>query len=164
MGPHSSHSQPQTHAQRARSAILTVLVVAGLAVAAYLSPVGAGGSINTQSGPSFALSAHLSGNLILGGAPLIIPIKITNLHSAPLRVSEVTVTAGSSSPACSVATNLRVTQANISFTKPLLVPGNGSVTLPARGVAAPTVQFLNLPTNQNGCQGVTFSFRYSALA
>jgi hypothetical protein len=38
------------------------------------------------------------------------------------------------------------------------------MTLPAQGVSAPTLQLLELPSNQDACKGVTFRLRYAGNA
>jgi len=147
---------------RAAITTITVLIVVTLGVAALGAPVPPG--ISSAAGPDFTLSGSPAGSLNLGGPALPISIKVTNLHGGSLRITELTTTVQSDKSSCSVARNLRLVQANISLAKPLSVPGHGSVSLPAQGIAAPTVRFLNLPTNQNGCAGATFSLSYTAVA
>jgi hypothetical protein len=58
-----------------------------------------------------------------------------------------------------------VTQSNAAVPGlEILVPANGSVTLPAQGATAPVVEMLDLPTNQDACKGAVFSLSYSGTA
>ncbi len=77
--------------------------------------------------------------------------------------AHVTV-ASSSSAVCSPATNVAVTQSDVSATKPVRIAAGASVTLPSQGVAAPTIRMLNLSTNQDACKNATFSLSYNGSA
>jgi hypothetical protein len=46
----------------------------------------------------------------------------------------------------------------------LAVPANGSASLPAAGVAAPTIALRDLPFNQDACQGARFPLAFSGRA
>ena len=94
-----------------------------------------------------------------------IPVTITNPQSFPITVTNlvVTVAAGSSHPGCDGATNLAVTQSNMSGgTVSVVVPGGGSVVLPAQGATAPILTMLDLASSQDTCKGATFTLDYTA--
>jgi hypothetical protein len=113
---------------------------------------GHGFSISTVGG---------GGELYPGGPPETIPLTLYNPNDEALEVTSLTVAVSKSPAGCDAATNLRLTQSNVSAEQPLIVPANGSATLPAQGVSAPTVQLLELPSNQDACKGVSFTLRYS---
>jgi len=104
--------------------------------------------------------------LLYPGAPAkAIALKLTNPNSVAIFVTHAQVTVVSSSSAgCSPATNVAVTQSDVSATNPVQVPAGASVTLPAQGVSAPTIRMLNLTTNQDACKNSTFSLSYNGSA
>jgi hypothetical protein len=124
------------------------------------------GSGTTQApGPSgpFFISGGLPSLLYPGGGAFL-PLKISNPFSFDLRVTslQVTVFAGSSMTGCDGPTNLQVTQSNTAGgAVSVLVPANGSLTLPAQGATAPFVEMLDLPTDQDACKNAVFDFSYS---
>jgi len=96
-----------------------------------------------------------------GDAAESIPLMLSNPNSEPLYVTELDVTVSRSPASCEAAENLAIQQSSASSATPVVVPADGSVTLPAQGVTAPTVQMLELPVDQDGCKGATFTFHYS---
>jgi hypothetical protein len=128
--------------------------------------VGAGGESSAPivRARSFEISGSPEGTLFPGGPALTIPLKIFNPNPAPIIVVALQVSVASSPPGCSAEENLKILQSNISATLPLRVASGEAVTLPAQGVSAPTIQFLNLPVNQDACQNATFPLIYSGSA
>jgi hypothetical protein len=113
-------------------------------------------------GGSFSITGDLAVSLAPGvGGPLT--LTVANPYDVELRVTHigVAVSPGSSRPGCDGPANLQVTQSNVSPGGPLVVPAQGSVTLPAQGITRPTVTMRNLPVNQNACKGATFTFVFS---
>lgn len=113
---------------------------------------------------SFSISSGPIGPLYPGAAPLTIPITLTNPNSAPIRVSRISVTITGSPPGCDGATNLSLVQSNASSAAEVVVPAGGSVTLPAQGVAPPTIALIDLPLNQDACRNGEFSLQFSGSA
>ncbi len=121
--------------------------------------------ITQEASRSFSISGNLVGLLYPGAAARPVAVKLTNPSSDPIYVTglQMTVT-GSSAAGCAPGTNLAITQAEVSESSYVLVPGNGSVTLPAQGVPAPAIRLINLPVNQDACKNATFSISYSGSA
>jgi hypothetical protein len=122
----------------------------------------ASGPPSPPGGRSFSLSTAGSGSeLFPGGPPETIPLTLYNPSDEALYVTSVTVAVSRSPAGCEAASNLRLTQSNVSAERPVIVPAKGSVTLPAQGASAPTVQLLELPSNQDACKGASFRLRYT---
>lgn len=115
---------------------------------------------------SFSITGDVVPLLTPGtGGPL--PLVVSNPNAFDILVGQlvVTVEPGSSRPGCDGPTNLSVTQSNAAVPGlEILVPANGSVTLPAQGATAPAVEMLDLPTNQDACKGAVFSLSYAGTA
>jgi hypothetical protein len=113
----------------------------------------------------FSISGNANALLYPGAPAQPIALTLSNPNSVAIYVTsiQVSVTA-SSSPGCSPATNLALTQSSASSAAPVRVPAGGSVTLPAQGVSAPTIRMLNLPVNQDACKNARFSLGYGGSA
>lgn len=83
---------------------------------------------------------------------------ITNPLPDPITVTAVNIAMDPAfaQPAGCPSSNLDLTQA--SFTGSVVVPGNGSNTIPR------SIALSNTTTNQNACKSVTFHFTYSGTA
>lgn len=86
-----------------------------------------------------------------GLPPRQIPVRVSNPNSVPIEVTSLTVAIGDAPDACP-AENFELTPAGVSPEAPLTVPAEGSIDLPTASVAAPAIQILNLPVNQDACQ------------
>jgi hypothetical protein len=82
-----------------------------------------------------------------------IPVVVSNPNPGPIEVTSLTVAIDGDPPSCS-AENFVLTQSSVSPTTPLVVPADASLELPTATVSAPTIGMLNLPVNQDPCQGV----------
>lgn len=87
-----------------------------------------------------------------GAPPQGIPLTLTNPRDLAIFVTSVTVAVSGSPVGCDSATNLSLTQSDVSSAAPVEVPAHSSVTLPAQGRSAPTIQLLDLPVNQDACK------------
>jgi hypothetical protein len=123
---------------------------------------GGGGPTPIVRTKSFVISGQPEGTLYPGGPALTIPLKLFNPNPLPIYVTALEVSVASSPAGCSAEDNLRLTQSSVSG--PIAVPAGSSVTLPTQGATAPTIQFLNLPVNQNACEGAVFPLSYSGSA
>jgi hypothetical protein len=93
---------------------------------------------------------------------LPIPLTLNNPNGVPTYVTGLTVTVTSNTAACDSAQNISLTQAGVSPATPVVIPANGSVTLPAQGVSAPAIQLVDLvAVNQDACRGASFPLRYA---
>ena len=123
------------------------------------------GSNNTFTGEGPASYLTVSGNASApvwpGGSPVPIPLTFTNANNNAQTVTSLTVTIQSGIPSGCAASDFTITASNVSPATPLNVPGHGSVTLPAQGVTAPTIQLAD-NGNQNACEGATLTLGYTA--
>ncbi|MGI8573630.1 MAG: hypothetical protein ACR2L9_13525 [Solirubrobacteraceae bacterium] len=106
--------------------------------------------------PFSIVSGPVPGALTPGGSPLPIPITLVNPGNAPILVASLRVTAVSSPPGCPAASNVVLSQSNVSPAHHVAVAAHGSVSLPAQGVSQPQIALINLPVNQDACQGGSF--------
>ncbi len=115
---------------------------------------------------SFAIEPRLSslGSLYPGAAAQTLPVLLKNPHPVPILVTAVGVAASGGPLGCDSATNLELTPSSASPAAPLVVPAEGSVSLPAAGASAPAIALRDLPFNQDGCQGVQFPLTFSGEA
>lgn len=88
---------------------------------------------------------------------------IGNPNSVPIEVTGLTATISSSPPDCA-AENFELTASNASEANPLVVPAEGAVELPAAAVSAPAIALLDLPVNQDACQGAELELALSGEA
>lgn len=122
-------------------------------------------TITRATSREFSITGSTTALLYPGAPAQPIALKLSNPNSVAIYVTALQVSvAGSTSPGCSPATNLGLTQSSASSTAPVRVPAAGSVTLPAQGVSAPTIRLLNLPVNQDACRNARFSLSYSGSA
>lgn len=119
-------------------------------------------------GLSFGISGSGVGHPWPGGPAIRIPLTLSNPNSDPIYVTALTVTVTNNPNGCSNAANVLIHQIDFSTAasspNAIVVPANGSVTLPAQGVAAPTAQLLDTHANQNACANQTFTLSYSGSA
>lgn len=114
----------------------------------------------------FSITPQLAGlGALYPGAPAqALPLTITNPNPAPILVTSLQVRATSDPPGCGSAENLILSGSSASSASPLKVPAGGSVSLPAPGVAAPSIQMRDLPVNQDACQRSRFPLAFSGTA
>ncbi|HWJ43405.1 MAG TPA: hypothetical protein VNR67_08225 [Solirubrobacterales bacterium] len=80
-----------------------------------------------------------------------IPLAISNPNSVPIEVTSLTA-AVVDLPGCT-AENFALTGSGASPGTPLVVPAEGSVELPSESISAPSIALVDLPVNQDACQG-----------
>lgn len=112
----------------------------------------------------FSISGGVASDLYPGAAPTAIGLTLSNPNSVAIHVTSLLVAIAGSPAGCESATNIVLSQSSASSATPVEVPAHGSVTLPAQGVSAPTIQLRDLPVNQDACKGATFSLAYSGSA
>jgi hypothetical protein len=121
---------------------------------------------------NFTISGNATATLFPGiWVPLEVTIDNPNNYAIHLVALTASASGNSSPPGCppdvgTATANLAFQQSNVSSSNPLLIPGNGSVTIPASGpVTRPQVQMTDDPTrNQNDCKSKTFALTYQGLA
>jgi hypothetical protein len=89
-------------------------------------------------------------DLLPGFPPRPIPVRISNPNPVAIEVTALSVAIGEAPADCG-AENFQLQPASASPVEPVLVPAEGSADLPTAGIAAPTIQMLNLPIEQDAC-------------
>jgi hypothetical protein len=120
----------------------------------------------------FTISGNATATLTPGlWVPLAVTIDNPNNYSIHLISLTATATGDSTPPGCppnvdASNANLAFQQSNVSPSNPLLIPGNGSLTIPASGpVTRPRVQVTDDPArNQDVCKSKSFVITYDGLA
>lgn len=115
--------------------------------------------------PKSALPLTISGNagtVYPGGTSVAFQTTISNPNTGPVTLTSLTVSLGAVPSGCQ-ASWFAVTPSNVSASKPITVPGSGSVTLPdsvnAPGVTAPSVSMSDTG-DQTGCKSATIPVSY----
>ena len=120
----------------------------------------------------FTMDGSAIGLLFPGGTARTIAVTLHNPNDVPIFVTAVAVAVhGSDLPVGCTSADFQLVQATIPAAG-VQVPANGSVTLPAQGATAPTVQMVNRQDvvpgdgtgNQNACRNATFQLDYSGSA
>lgn len=150
---------------RARAGRLTRTVTLKLTITAPVS-----GSAAAGQSPAFSLSGDITAPLEPGVLQPL-DLRITNPNPAPLIVARVDVLVqavaapeASATLPCS-AGDFGVQQ--FSGSLPLTIPASSTRSLAQLGVPTagwPQVALLDLPTNQDGCQGARLTLAYQATA
>jgi hypothetical protein len=115
---------------------------------------------------SFSIEPRLSSlDSLFPGAPAqTLPVLLKNPNPVPILVTALRATATADPLGCDSATNLELTPSSASPALPLMVPAEGSVSLPAAGASAPAIALRDLPLNQDACQGAHFPLAFSGEA
>jgi hypothetical protein len=99
------------------------------------------------------------------GAPAqSLPLTITNPNPVPILVTSLQVRATADPPGCGSAENLVLSGSSASSAAPIKVPASGTVSLPAPGASAPSIQLRDLPVSQDACQRAQFPLAFSGTA
>jgi len=107
--------------------------------------------------------ANLSA-LYPGAPPLPLPLTIANPNPIPIFVTSLQVRTTADPAGCASAENLALTGSSASSATPLKVPAGGSISLPAPGASAPTIQLRDLPVSQDACQRTQVPLAFSGMA
>jgi hypothetical protein len=91
-----------------------------------------------------------------------VPLAIGNPNPVPIEVTSLTAAIGDA-PGCA-AGNFELGASNVSVEAPLVVPARGTVELPSAGISSPSIALLDLPVNQDACQGVELELALSGEA
>jgi len=119
----------------------------------------------TGGGVSFSVRQAAAPEPMYPGGPAVaLPLTLENSNNQPIHVTSLTVEVTGTAPGCDGATNISVIPSTASGSTPVTVPANGSVSLPAQGVSAPALQLLDLPFNQDACQGASFDLSFAGSA
>jgi len=128
-------------------------------------PSSGGSTVPVAQQETFAISGAAEGPLYPGAASRRIPLTLTNPNPVTIYVTGLAVGATSEAAFCPIEENVLLTQSDASPLTPVVVAAGASVTLPAQGITAPTIQLIDLQAvNQDACKGATFVLRYSGSA
>jgi len=117
------------------------------------------------SGLPFEITGTVSALTI--GTWKAVAVRISNPNGVVIHVTalKVAVAADSSPTGCLSSRNVELQQSNVSTSRTVVVPANGSVVLPAQGVIAPQIRLKDLQTvNQDVCENKRFTLSYSGTA
>ncbi len=114
----------------------------------------------------FSITPQLAslGPLFPGAPAQALPLVITNPNPVPILVTSLQVRATADPAGCTSADNLILSGASASSATPIKVPASGSVSLPAPGASAPSIQLRDLPVSQDACQRAQFPLTFSGTA
>jgi hypothetical protein len=114
----------------------------------------------------FSITPQLGslGALYPGAPAQALPLTITNPNPVPIFVTSLQVKATADPPGCGSAENLALSGSSASSAAPIKVPANGSMSLPAPGASAPSIQLRDLPVSQDACQRAQFPLAFSGTA
>lgn len=114
----------------------------------------------------FSITPQLGGlGALYPGAPAqALPLTITNPNPVPIFVTSLQARATADPAGCAGADNLVLSGASASSAAPIKVPASGSVSLPAPGASAPSIQLRDLPVSQDACQRAQFPLAFSGTA
>ncbi len=115
---------------------------------------------------SFSIEPRLAGlGPLYPGAPAqALPLVIANPNPVPILVTGLQVKATTDPAGCASAANLILSGSSASSAAPIKVPASGSVSLPAPGIAAPSIALRDLPVSQDACQRAQFPLSFSGTA
>jgi hypothetical protein len=119
--------------------------------------------VQTGQGQPFGISGVAQAPLYPGGASAEVPLTLTNTASAPIAVTDVQARVSETSQTGCQAAWFAVKPASVPAAG-IVVPANGTVTLPAQGATALSVQMVESHTNQDACQGATLTLTYTGSA
>lgn len=122
--------------------------------------------VTRQGRESFSISVGeiAGGPLYPGAPPNAIRVTLANPNDASIFVTSLTVTVPGGPAGCDSARNIGLAQSDVSSAAPVKIQAHGSVTLPAQGRSAPTIQLVNLPVNQDACQNARFPLSFTGSA
>jgi hypothetical protein len=121
--------------------------------------------VTVEPATTFTMSGSAPGRLYPGAAATPIAVKLTNANASAISVTALTVTLSASGlPAGCSAGWFAFAPSSLSPATPVVVPAGGSVTLPAQGQTAPTIQMLESGTNQDACRNAQLTLRYTGSA
>lgn len=164
----SSGTPPGDYRLQLRASRGKVRSIARIMLTVGGSAGGAGSA--TQALPSYGIAGDVS-NPLWPGQPQGIDLAVSNPNTVPLDITDLTVTiSGINAPGATTSlpcSTADFTVQQYSYSYPLVVPPSTTTTLEELKVPAsnwPQVELLNLPSDQDGCQGASLSLTYGGQA
>jgi hypothetical protein len=115
------------------------------------------------SGLPFAIAQSGPPPLLYPGAgPSPLPVTLSNPNPDPIQVTSLSAAVTGGPAGCDPSVNVRVEPSPASSADPLVIPAGG--TLPVAAAQAPTVELVEIGTNQDACRGGSFSISFNGRA
>ena len=115
------------------------------------------------SGLPFAIAQAGPPPLLYPGAgPSPLPLTLSNPNPDQIQVTSLAVAVTGGPTGCDPTVNVGVEPSTVSSADPLVIPGGGTLAVPA--AQAPTIELVESGTNQDACQGGSFSLSFSGSA
>ncbi|HEX7293519.1 MAG TPA: hypothetical protein VF259_03150, partial [Solirubrobacterales bacterium] len=134
-----------------------------LARAGRVGPAAAHSWTQAEPKPIAIEAAGPAEDLHPGFPAQALPVRISNPNGVPVEVTSLTVELPFDPPSCP-SNSFELTPSSASAASPLAIPAGGSVSLPSDEVSAPAIAMLNLPVNQDACQGARLQLLFSGEA
>jgi hypothetical protein len=114
----------------------------------------------------FSITPQLGelGALYPGAPAQALLLTIANPNPVPILVTSLQVRATADPAGCPSAENLILFGSSASTAAPIEVPPSSSLSLPAPGASAPSIQLRDLPVSQDACQRAQFPLAFSGTA
>jgi hypothetical protein len=97
-----------------------------------------------------------------GAGPSPLSLTLSNPNPDQIQVTSLAVDVTGGPAGCDPGVNVRVEPSPASSANPLVIPGSG--TLAVAAAQAPTIELVERGTNQDACQGGSFSLTFSGSA
>lgn len=97
-----------------------------------------------------------------GAGPSPLPLTLSNPNPDQIQVTSLAVAVTGGPAGCDPRVNIRVEPSTASSASPLVIPGSGTLAVPA--AQAPTIELLESGMNQDACRGHSFSLSFSGSA
>lgn len=101
--------------------------------------------------------------LLPGDPAQPVTLAIGNPNSVSIEVTSLTVALADAPDGCATE-NFALTASSASEATPLQVPAESTVELPSASISAPSIALLDLPVNQDACQGAELELALSGEA
>ncbi len=138
-------------------------VVLGLAAAIVVAcwlPAAAGAQGVSSTPSKISIKADVPGLLYPGARAKSIPLTLSNPTSDTVYFTRVSVGVLSTDTSGCSADWFRTGPAKLPK-RGIAVPARGSVTLPAKGAGAPSIQMIDSGSNQDVCKNAELTLRYA---
>jgi hypothetical protein len=89
-------------------------------------------------------------------------LTLSNPNPDQIQVTSLVVAVTAGPAGCDPRVNVRVEPSAVSSANPLVIPGNGTLGVPA--AQAPTIELVESGMNQDACRGGSFPLAFSGSA
>jgi hypothetical protein len=103
-------------------------------------------------------------DLLPGEPAQPLALRLTNPNPEPISVVSLTVSFAADPPGCPAAENFTLVPSDVSPATPLTIAAESSIDLPTQAISAPSIAMLELPVDQNACQGANLELKLEGQA